>query len=98
MKIAEFSVKNSQFTFIVFLAVMALGISSLLNMPRAEDPKFAPAGYNVIVVYPGAGPAEIEEKITDKVEEKLGALENIDRMRSKSLNGFMVLTIEFIHG
>lgn len=98
MKIAEFSVKNSQFTFIVFLAVMALGISSLLNMPRAEDPKFAPAGYNVIVVYPGAGPAEIEEKITDKVEEKLGALENIDRMRSRSLNGFMVLTIEFIHG
>lgn len=98
MKIAEFSVKNSQFTFIIFLAVMALGISSLLNMPRAEDPKFAPASFNVIIVYPGAGPAEIEEKITDKVEEKLGALENIDRMRSKSLNGFMVLTMEFVHG
>lgn len=98
MKIAEFSVKNSQFTFIVFLAVMALGISALFNMPRAEDPKFAPPGYNIVIVYPGAGPAEIENKITDKVESRLGALENIDRMRSLSFNGILVLTIEFKHG
>jgi len=98
MKIAEFSVKNSQFTFIIFLAVMALGIGALLNMPRAEDPKFAPPGYNIVIVYPGAGPAEVENKITDKVEARLGALENIDRMRSLSFNGIMVLTMEFKHG
>jgi len=98
MKIAEFSVKNSQFTFILFCFVMALGIGSILNMPRAEDPKFAPPGYNIVIVYPGAGPAEIENKITDKVEARLGALENIDRMRSFSFNGIMLLTIEFKHG
>jgi multidrug efflux pump subunit AcrB len=98
MKIAEFSVKNSQFTFIVFCFVMALGLGSMFNMPRAEDPKFAPPGYNVVVVYPGAGPAEVESKITDKLESRLGALENIDRIRSLSFNGVMVLTIEFEHG
>lgn len=95
MKIAEFSVKNSQFTFIVFLAVMALGIGALLNMPRTEDPKFEPPGYTIVIVYPGAGPAEIEEKITDKVEAKLGALENIDRLRSVSADGVAITTIEF---
>jgi multidrug efflux pump subunit AcrB len=98
MKIAEFSVKNSQFTFIIFLAVMALGIGSLVNMPRAEDPKFTPPGYNIVVIYPGAGPGVIEDKITDKIEAKLGALENIDRMRSLSLNGMMIISIEFEHG
>ena len=87
MKIAEFSVKNSQFTFIVFCFVMALGIGALITMPRAEDPKFSPPGYNVVVVYSGAGPAEIENKITDKIESRLGSLENIDRMRSFSFNG-----------
>ncbi len=97
MKIAEFSVKNSQFTFIIFCFVMALGLGSMFNMPRAEDPKFAPPGYTVVVVYPGAGPAEIENKITDKLESRLGALENIDRMRSLSFNGIAVLTIEFKH-
>ncbi|MBC7778045.1 MAG: efflux RND transporter permease subunit [Phycisphaerae bacterium] len=97
MKIAEFSVKNPQFTFIIFCFVMALGFGSMFNMPRAEDPKFAPPGYNVIVVYPGAGPAEIENKITDKLESRLGALENIDRMRSFSFNGIAVVSIEFKH-
>jgi len=98
MKIAEFSVRNSQFTFILFCFVMALGVGSLMNMPRAEDPKFAPPGYNIVIVYPGAGPAEVESNITDKLEARLGALENIDRMRSLSFNGVMVLTIEFLHG
>jgi multidrug efflux pump subunit AcrB len=98
MKIAEFSVKNGQFTFILFLAVMALGIGALLNMPRAEDPKFAPPGYNIVIVYPGAGPAEIESKITDKVEARIGALENLKELKSLSSNGFMLLTIEFKHG
>jgi multidrug efflux pump subunit AcrB len=77
---------------------MALGISSLLNMPRAEDPKFEAPGYSIVMVWPGATPAEVEDKITDKVESKLGALENIDRMRSYSANGVMVLTLEFKHG
>jgi len=98
MRITEFSVKNSQFTFVIFLAVMALGIGSLFNMPRAEDPKFEAPGYSIIMVWPGAGPAEVEDKITDKVESKLGELENIDRMTSFSANGVMVLTLEFKHG
>jgi multidrug efflux pump subunit AcrB len=98
MKITEFSVKNSQFTFIIFLGVLALGLGSLFNMPRAEDPIFSPPGFSIIMVYPGAGPAEIEAKLTDKVEAKLSALENIDRMNSFSSNGLMVLTIEFKHG
>jgi multidrug efflux pump subunit AcrB len=98
MKIAEFSVKNSQFTFIVFCAVMALGLLSLINMPRAEDPKFNGPGYSVVMVYPGAGPDEIEDKLTDIIEARLGSLENIDRMRSFSDNGVAVVTIEFKHG
>jgi multidrug efflux pump subunit AcrB len=98
MKIAEFSVKNSQFTFIVFMAFMALGAMSLFNMPRAEDPKFTPPGYVVIMVYPGAGPTEVEDQITDKVEAALSSLEDIDRMRSQSLSGAMLLSIEFLPG
>ena len=98
MKIAEFSVKNSQFTFIIFLGFLALGVSSLLNMPRAEDPIFSPPGFSIIMVYPGAGPAEIESKLTDKVEAKLGELENIDRLISYSSDGLMVVTVEFVHG
>lgn len=98
MQIVDFSVKNSQFTFVVFLGVVALGLNSLLNMPRAEDPRFAPPGYSIVIAYPGAGPAEVEEKVTDLVEEKLGALENVDRMNSTSFDGACLIALEFKHG
>ncbi len=98
MKIAEFSVKNPQFTFIIFAFVMALGLGALLNMPRSEDPEFNPPGYSIAVVYPGAGPLEIERQITDKLEARLGALENVDRMRSTSLSGMVITVLEFKHG
>jgi HAE1 family hydrophobic/amphiphilic exporter-1 len=82
MKIAEFSVRNPVYLHHVLALSWPWVSAPLLNMPRAEDPKFAPPGYNIVMVYPGAGPAEMENKITDKVEARLHALENIDRMPS----------------
>src|SRR5256885_3329008 len=53
MKIAEFSVKNYQFTLIIFVLLLALGLNSLFNMPRGEDPETTAPSFVVIVVYPG---------------------------------------------
>ena len=71
MKISEFSVKNYQFTIIIFVMVMALGISSLLTMPRGEDPPFNAPYFVVIAVYPGTSPNDMEELVADPIEEKL---------------------------
>jgi multidrug efflux pump subunit AcrB len=38
MKIANYAVKNYQFTLIMFLLVVVVGIVTILTMPRAEDP------------------------------------------------------------
>jgi multidrug efflux pump subunit AcrB len=40
MKLPEFAVKNYQFTLVVFLAVLAMGIYSLFTMPAAKTLKF----------------------------------------------------------
>jgi multidrug efflux pump subunit AcrB len=39
MKIAEYAVKNYQFTLIMFLMAIALGVTTLFTMPRSEDPE-----------------------------------------------------------
>lgn len=51
MKLVEFSVKNYQFTIIIFVMIMAIGVNSLLNMPKAEDPNLKATFNNIIVVY-----------------------------------------------
>ena len=40
MKISELAVKNYQFTIVVFLLLIALGVYSFLKIPQSEDPEF----------------------------------------------------------
>lgn len=98
MKISEFSVKNYQFTLTVFLAVLSLGVFALLNMPRGEDPEFSAPQFNVIIIYPGTSPEDMEKLIADPFEERIYQLDNIDRIRTSIFDGVAVFIVEYNYG
>ena len=95
MKITDFSVKNYQFTLIVFVMLIAIGINSLLNMPRGEDPDFAAPQFSVVVVYPGTSPKDMEELVVDPIEKRMNELDDIKRVVSRMDDGLAVVRIEF---
>ena len=70
MKIVEFSVKNYQFTLIIFVLMIALGVNSLLNMPRGEDPEMVQPSFSIAVIYPGTSPVDMEKLVVDPIEKK----------------------------
>ena len=67
MNLSEFSVKNWQFMLVMFVGVVALGLNSLFNMPRAEDPTFEAPTFVITVIYPGTDPKDMEELVVDHV-------------------------------
>jgi multidrug efflux pump subunit AcrB len=71
MKISDFAISNYQFTIILILLLVISGIVSLVTMPRSEDPATTPPGTSIIVIYPGASPADMEQLVVDPVEEKI---------------------------
>lgn len=95
MRISELAVKNYQFTIVIFIFLIALGIYSFLKIPQAEDPEFPIAIFPVIAIYPGASPADIEQLVVDKVEESLNELEDIVSIKSEIKDGVAVIVIEF---
>ena len=95
MKISESAVKNYQFTIVVFLLLVALGIYSYLKIPQAEDPEFPISIFPIIAIYPGASPADIEQLVVDKVEESLNELEDIEKIKSEIKDGVAIIVIEF---
>jgi len=95
MKITDFSVKNYQFTLIVFVMLAAIGINSLLNMPRGEDPDTNAPQFSAIVIYPGTSPKDIEELVVDPIEKKFNAMDDVKRIRSEINDGLAVIQIEF---
>lgn len=52
MKISDYAVKNYQFTLVIFLMIIALGVTTILNMPRSEDPELNAPQFPIVVVYP----------------------------------------------
>jgi multidrug efflux pump subunit AcrB len=95
MKISEYAVKNYQFTLVMFLMAVALGVTTLFTMPRSEDPEIESPQYTVIVVYPGTSPMDMEELVVDPIEEKINELEDMKRIRTSISDGLAVFRVEY---
>lgn len=95
MKLTDFSVKNYQFTLIVFVMLVAIGLNSFFNMPRGEDPDFAAPEFNVVVLYPGTSPQDMEQLVVDKMEKKINELDDIKKIVTKIDDGLAVINVAF---
>jgi multidrug efflux pump subunit AcrB len=95
MKISEYAVKNYQFTLIMFLMAVALGVTTLLNMPRSEDPEIRAPQYAIVAVYPGTSPKDMEELVVDPIEEKINELEDMKRIKTTISDGLAVFNVEY---
>ena len=95
MRIAEFSVRNRQFTLVVFFALLVMGAYSIVTIPRAEDPTFPIPIYPIAIVYPGATPTDIEQLVVDPIEDKVRALEGLIDVKTSIEDGLAVIQPEF---
>lgn len=95
MKISEYAVKNYQFTLVIFLMIIALGTTTILNMPRSEDPELNAPQYPIVAIYPGTSPKDMEELVVEPLERKLSELQGIKRIKTTISDGVAVLFVEY---
>jgi len=98
MKISEYAVKNYQFTLVILVMAIVVGLTTLINMPRSEDPELKTPYFPVIVVYPGTSPNDMEELVVDPIEKKISGLEDIKRIRTTIKDGFAIIEVEYKFG
>ncbi|MBV9267656.1 MAG: efflux RND transporter permease subunit [Acidobacteriaceae bacterium] len=90
------SLRFPQVTVALTLMLVLCGAYALLRMPRREDPKIHVRIGIVAAYYPGASAAEVENQVTQKIEQRLFKLEGVRRERtySTSMNGAMFVNVE----
>lgn len=98
MSIIKYPIKNYQFTLIIVLMILLTGITTLVSMPRAEDPDLMAPSFPVIVVYPGASTKDVEQLIVKPLEARFYGLDNIKRIKTSINNGIAFLFVEYEHG
>jgi len=98
MHVADFAVRRWQFTLVVFLGVALLGASSLVAIPKQEDPTVDFPVFAAVAVLPGAPPADVERLVVEPVEARLATLDDVKSLRTTVQDGVAVTRIEFTAG
>jgi multidrug efflux pump subunit AcrB len=95
MSFLEFPIKRYQFTLVAFAMLVALGLNSFKNIPRQEDPYFPLAIFQVVAIYPGAEPQDVERLVVKPIEDRLSELDDIKKIESFSNDGVATILPEF---
>jgi len=78
----------------VVLTIMA-GLVALGRIPIQLTPNVEDTIVSVTTMWEGASPAEVEQELVDKQEEKLQGIANLRNMTSKSQQGMGQIKLEF---
>ncbi len=87
---------NYKITTLVCVVLFALGIYSLVSMPKDEFPQFTIRQGVVVAVMPGATSEEIEAQVTRPLERYLFTFKEVNRSEttSQSKNGMVMITVK----
>jgi multidrug efflux pump subunit AcrB len=90
-----FFLKKRQFTWLLMFAMIGAGIYTIYLIPKESSPEvIVPIGI-VSTVYPGTSAADMEELVTNKLENNFESLDEVKKITSTSRDGVSVITVEF---
>jgi len=96
-KIANFFI-NSKLTILLMVALMIIGTYSSFLIPREEEPQINVPMADVMVMYPGASPSEIESRVVKPLEKVIGNIKGVEHIHSMAMNGYSMMVVQFYVG
>lgn len=95
MKFAQTFIKHHVMTILLYILVVVFGFYSFQNLPLALMPSMEVPAAVVYATYPGAGPEDIEQQVTKKLEGAVAGLSGLDTLQSTSSENMAMLVIRF---
>lgn len=87
MNLATVALRYKTVTLTLTAVMVIGGIISYRSLGKLEDPEYTIKTALIATNYPGADAREVEEEVTDKIEEAVQKLGQIKRIRSLSKEG-----------
>ncbi len=87
MSFSQFAVTNNRLTYSLVGLLMLLGISSYFSLPKDENPAFTIRTAVISTYWPGASPERVEQLVTDKIEQVVQQMPELDFLTSTTQGG-----------
>lgn len=95
MNLPKLSVDNPVCVNLIMISIMLLGVLLYtFRIPKEIFPEFSENIVQVTTTYSGASAREVEKNVTQKIEEAVTDLDDVDELRSVSQEGISMVTIE----
>lgn len=90
--------RNAVAANLVMATLIIGGFITLMNIKREVFPEFELDLIQILVPYPGASPAEVEQGVILAVEEAVRGLDGVKRVRSRAFEGSGFVQVELLLG
>ena len=86
---------RSELTPLLALTALLMGVFAVLVTPREEEPQIDVTFANIIIGFPGASAAQVENLVASPMEKILSEIAGVKHIYSVSRPGVAVLTVQF---
>ncbi|MDD7318078.1 MAG: efflux RND transporter permease subunit [Prevotella sp.] len=86
---------QSKLSLLLVVAFLLLGLFSVISIPREEEPQIDVPMADMMLVYPGASPNEVERIISAPLEKVLSNIKGVENVFSTSMDGMAMVTVQF---
>lgn len=90
---AAITLRNNRTALVIYAVVMMLGVSTFLSIGRLEYPDFVIRNGLVVTSYPGRTAVQVEEEVTEPLEQALRQMPEMDEIKSTSKPGISIITV-----
>ena len=86
---------DSKLTPVLIILALAIGLFATSITSREEEPQITVPMVDVFVDYPGATPAEVEDRVTKPVERLLSEISGVEYIYSQAMPGRNLTIVRF---
>ena len=91
---AAFVLKNNRTSLVLYVIVLISGYSTFQNIGRLEYPEFTIRNAQVITHYPGRTSVQVEQEVTEPLEQNIRRLPEVEEVLSTSKPGMSIISVE----
>ncbi|WP_193162703.1 efflux RND transporter permease subunit [Microbulbifer hainanensis] len=96
--IIQWFARNSKAANLLMIMIIIGGIFGIKHIGREVFPTINPGVVQVSITYRGAGPAEVEQQVTQRVEQAISEVKGIKEVNSWSARGRSTVNIQAVDG
>jgi multidrug efflux pump subunit AcrB len=93
MNTTQFAIEKKRISGTVLLIILVTGLLTYGTMPRDEDPGFIIRTALITTYFAGASPERVEQLVTDKLEEAIQEMPEVETISSQSKSGISIIYV-----